>query len=84
VVAPVLVVTLVHPASTGACVSLIVTVNEQVASGGVPLLAVQDTVVTPFGKAKPEAGVHVTVGVGVPVAVGVNVTTAVHRLGSVD
>jgi hypothetical protein len=59
-------------------VSLTVTVNEHIASGGVPLLAVQDTVVTPFGKAEPDAGVHVTVGVGVPVAVGVKVPTAVH------
>ena len=78
VLVPVVVVTLVHPEITGASVSLIVTVNEHIALGGVPLLAVQDTVVTPLGKAEPDAGEHVTVGVGVPVAVGVNVTTAVH------
>src|ERR1041385_767286 len=68
----------------GACVSFTVTLKEQVASGGVPFEAVQVTVVVPLGKAKPEAGTQVTVGVGHPSAVGgVKVTTAVQTLGSV-
>jgi hypothetical protein len=42
-----------------------VTVNEQVVSGlsGLVSDAVQVTVVVPFGKQKPDAGVHVTVAV---------------------
>src|ERR1041385_8380113 len=68
----------------GACVSFTVTLKEQVASGGVPFEAVQVTVVVPLGKANPEAGTQVTVGVGHPSAVGgVKVTTAVQTLGSV-
>jgi hypothetical protein len=53
----------------GGCVSLTVTVNEQLC---VPLLLpglVQVTVVVPFGKNDPEAGVHVTV-LQTPVVVG--------------
>lgn len=49
----------------GGCVSLIVTVKVQ--DG--PALAVQVTVVVPFGKNEPEAGAQVTVP-HVPVVVG--------------
>ena len=68
----------------GDCMSLTVTVNVQLASGGVPFEAVHVTVVVPFGNANPEAGTQVTVGDGHPSAVGgVNVVTAVHTFGSV-
>ena len=68
----------------GGCASLTVTVNVHVASGGVPFVAVQVTVVVPFGNANPEAGLHVTVGAGQPSPVGVvNVATAVQTSGSV-
>ena len=51
--------------------SLIVTVNEQEASGEQPFEAVHVTVVVPVAKVDPLAGEHVTVGVGMPpVAVG--------------
>ena len=50
--------------------SLIVTENEQLASGAQPLVAVQVTVVVPVAKVEPDAGEHDTVGVGLPVAVG--------------
>src|SRR5436305_15251718 len=67
----------------GASVSLTVTVKVQEASGETPFEAVQVTVVTPFGKAKPEAGLHVTVGTGQPSAVGgVKVTIAVQAPAS--
>ena len=53
----------------GGCVSLTVTVNEQLGPGVVPLgcatvpppPVVQVTVVMPFGKKEPEAGVQFTV-----------------------
>jgi len=67
----------------GGCVSFTVTVKLQVASGGMPLAAVQLTVVLPFGNTLPDGGTQVTVGVGRPVAVTVNVTVAVHRPGAV-
>jgi hypothetical protein len=54
----------------GACASLTVTVKEQVASGVMPFVAVQLTVVVPVGNVLPEGGVQVTVGLGQPVAVG--------------
>ena len=41
----------------GGCVSFTVTVNEQVG----PAEAVHVTVVVPFGKKEPDAGMHVTV-----------------------
>ena len=47
----------------GGCVSLTVTVNEQVAVLPAPSVAVAVTVVVPFGKLEPEAGVDATVGV---------------------
>jgi hypothetical protein len=61
-------------------------VNEQLAVLLDVSVAVQDTVVTPFWKVVPEAGVQTT-GVGpsgqLSVAVGVKLTTAVHTFGSV-
>jgi hypothetical protein len=70
----------------GACVSLTVTVNVQFTVLLDVSVAVQETVVTPFWKVAPDAGVH-TIGVGpsgqLSVVVAVNVTTAVHTFGSV-
>ena len=43
--------------TVGACVSVTVTVNEQLG----PAVAVQLTVVAPTGKVEPDAGVHTTV-----------------------
>jgi hypothetical protein len=61
-------------------------VNEQFAVLLEVSVAVQETVVTPFWKVAPDAGLQ-TVGVGpsgqLSVAVGVNVTTAVQTFGSV-
>ena len=51
--------------TVGACVSVTVTVNEQLG----PAVVVQLTVVVPTGKLDPEAGVHVTVP-QLPVVVG--------------
>src|SRR5262245_30306464 len=42
----------------GGCVSFTVTVNEQVAVLPDPSVAVQLTLVTPFGKVDPDGGVH--------------------------
>jgi hypothetical protein len=64
--------------------SVTVTVNMQVASGGFPFAAVHVTVVMPFANANPEAGLQVTVAAGHASEVGVaNVATAVHKPGSV-
>ena len=64
----------------GACVSFTVTVNEQLAGLPAASLTVQFTVVVPFGKVAPDAGLQT--GVPTPVqlslAVGVKVTTAEH------
>ena len=57
----------------GGCVSLTVTVNEQLG----PAVVLQVTVVVPFGNNDPEAGEQVTVPQPA-VAVGANVTTAPH------
>ena len=66
--------------------SFTVTVNEQFDVLLLVSVAVQLTVVTPFWKVVPDAGVH-TIGVGpsgqLSVAVGVKFTTAVHTFGSV-
>jgi hypothetical protein len=43
--------------TVGGCVSLTVTVNEQLG----PAVVMQVTVVVPFEKKEPEAGLHVTV-----------------------
>ena len=51
--------------TVGACVSLTVTVNEQLG----PVVVEQVTVVVPFGKVAPDAGEQVTVP-QVPVVVG--------------
>ena len=48
----------------GACVSFTVTVNEQLAVLPLVSVAVQLTVVVPFGKAEPDAGVQATVTPG--------------------
>jgi hypothetical protein len=61
----------------GASLSFTVTVNEQLAEPSL-LVAVQLTVVVPFGKALPDAGVQVTVGGAQPVVVVLNVTVAAH------
>lgn len=58
-------VTLAGHVIVGACVSLTVTVNEQVG----PADAVQVTVVVPFGKGDPDAGEQLTVP-QLPVVVG--------------
>jgi hypothetical protein len=44
----------------GACVSLTVTVNEQLAELPAASITLQLTVVVPLAKAVPEAGLHVT------------------------
>jgi hypothetical protein len=75
----------------GASVSFIVTVNEHVAFGLIPLVAVQTTDVVPLLKVEPELtvpvvapeAVQVIVGVGLPVALTVNATAAVHTPGLV-
>ena len=66
--------------------SLTETVNEQLDVLLEVSVAVQVTVVTPFGKVEPEDGLHAAVAPGqLSVGVGVlKVTTAEHRLGSVD
>jgi len=64
----------------GACVSFTVTVNEQFAGFPTASLTVQFTVVVPFGKVAPDAGLQV--GIPTPVqlslAVAVKVTMAEH------
>jgi hypothetical protein len=63
---------------TGGCVSMTVTVNEQVG----PVVLVHVTVTVPTGKNEPEGGLQVTVP-HVPVVVGAGyATTAPHWLGS--
>ena len=84
-------VRLVQPLKTGAWSSSTVTVNEQVALGLTPFVAVQTTDVTPLLKVEPEftgpvvtpLAVQVIVGVGLPLAATVYVTAAVHAAGSV-
>jgi hypothetical protein len=66
--------------------SLTVTVNEQLAVSPAPSVTVQLTVVVPFGKAVPLAGLHTTAladSEQLSLAVGANVTTAEQRFGSV-
>lgn len=58
--------------------SLTVTVNEQPG----PAVVVHVTVVVPFGKNEPDAGVQVTVPHPPPLVEGANVTTAPHWFGS--
>ena len=58
----------------GGCVSLTLTVNEQLG----PAVVVHVTVVVPLGKNEPEAGVQVTVPHPPPLVVGAKVTTAPH------
>jgi hypothetical protein len=45
--------------TVGACVSLTVTVNEQLAELPLASVTVQLTVVVPFGKVEPDGGLHV-------------------------
>jgi len=66
------------PVNNGACVSFTFTVNEHIALGAIPLLAVQFTVVLPTGNVLPDGGAHATVAAGVPVAVTVKLTAAWH------
>ncbi len=64
----------------GFCVSLIVTVNEQLG----PTELVHVTVVAPTGKKEPDGGEHETVP-QLPVVVGTGkLTTAPHWFGSFD
>jgi hypothetical protein len=53
-------------------------VNEHIAFGATPFIAVQFTVVLPTGNVLPDGGVHVTVAGGIPVAVTVKLTVAWH------
>jgi hypothetical protein len=62
---------------TGGCVSLTVTVNEQLG----PAVELQLTVVVPFGKNEPEGGEQVTVPQP-GVAFGAKVTIAPHWFAS--
>jgi hypothetical protein len=55
-----LVLTLAGQVIDGACVSLTVTVNEQLAELPAASITLQLTVVVPFGNVEPEAGLHVT------------------------
>jgi hypothetical protein len=70
----------------GACVSTIVTVNEQLFVFKSQSVAVQLTVLVPFENVLPDAGVQTTFGAGgqISVAVTVKLTTAEHSFGSVD
>jgi hypothetical protein len=71
-------VTLAGQVMVGFSLSLTVTVNIQLAEPS-ELVAVQVTVVVPFGNAPPEAiGAQTTVGTGQPVVVVEKLTTAVH------
>jgi hypothetical protein len=58
----------------GGWVSLTVTVNAQLG----PAVVVHITVVVPFGKNDPEAGLQATVPHPPPVVVGAKLTTAPH------
>jgi hypothetical protein len=66
------------PVNTGGCVSFTFTVNEHIAFGRTPFVAVQFTVVLPTGNVLPDGGVHITVAAGIPVAVTVKLTAAWH------
>lgn len=72
--------TLAGQVIVGACVSLTVTVKEQLAGLPAASLTVQLTVVVPFGKVEPDGGVQT--GVPTPVqlseTVGAKVTTFEH------
>ena len=69
----------------GGSVSLTVTVKVHVAVFPDASVAVQVTVVVPFGKAEPEAGEQLVVTPGqLSLAAGAKVTTAEHWPGSVD
>ena len=71
--------------TVGFSVSLTVTVKLQPCVLPDASVAVQLTVVVPFEKAVPEAGLHKVVTPGqLSVAVGEKLTTASHLLGSVD
>jgi hypothetical protein len=70
----------------GGCVSLTVTVNEQAEVLLLASVAVQVTVVVPFGNVAPEAGLQAGVPTPGQLSVAVAfeyVTTAVHRFVSV-
>lgn len=68
----------------GGCASLTVTVNWQLALLFDASVAVQVTVVVPFGNVEPVGGTQSTVTPGqLSVAVAEKLTTAEHRLGAV-
>jgi len=68
----------------GGWVSLTVTVNWQLAVWPDVSVAVQVTVVVPFGNVDPDGGLQLEVTPGqLSLAVGENVTTAEHTFGSV-
>jgi hypothetical protein len=68
----------------GGCVSFTVTVNWQLAVWPDVSVAVQVTVLVPFEKADPDAGLQLEVTPGqLSLAVGEKVTTAEHTFGSV-
>lgn len=70
----------------GACISLIVTVNEQLAELPDASLTVQVTVVAPFANVEPDVGVQTGVPTPGQLSVAVAfeyVTTAEHRFESV-
>ena len=71
-------------AIAGFCVSITVTVNEQLDEWFDESVAVQETVVIPLAKVEPDGGVQA--GTSVPsqssFAVTVKRTTAEHRAGS--
>jgi hypothetical protein len=73
-------VTLAGQAIAGACISTTVTVNEHEAVLPLESVAVELTVVVPFGKAEPDGGLLTTVTPGqLSVAVTVKFTTAEHE-----
>ena len=70
----------------GGCVSLTVTVNEQLAELPAASVAVTLIVVIPFGNVVPDAGelITLTMPEQLSVAEGLKVTTAEHILGAVE
>jgi hypothetical protein len=78
-------VTLPGQVIAGFCISTTVTVNEHEAVLPLESVAVEETVVVPFGKVEPEGGVLTTVTSGqLSEAVNVKFTTAEHELAAVE
>jgi hypothetical protein len=81
----VLTVMLAGQVMVGFSVSLMVTVNMQLAVKFTASVAVQDTVVVPLGKLEPDGGVQTKLSPGqLSVTVGAKVTTVAHWPGAVD